>query len=202
MTSSASGREPAPAPISAAAWLMLTGVVAGVGSAVISVVGGLALIDEFNRRAPGTGAAPDLISETVSGMRVGFLGGAVLALAFSTAIGLLIVPVRRGIRAARTATWILVGISACCGGLGLLTTFQRHPPNLYQLQYGTNPTEQRLNQVLADSVPGWSAAGSIVLSLVQVLAFTAVVVLLALPASHEFFRHRPLDVTPGDEAAR
>jgi hypothetical protein len=187
--------ELAPAPVSAAAWLMLTGVAAGVGSAVISVVGGMALIDEFSRRAPGTGATPDLIAETVSGMRIGFFGGAALAVAFAVAIGLLIVPVRRGIRPARTATWILVGLSACCGGLGLVTTFERNPPNLYQLQYGTNPTEQRLNQVLAESIPGWSAAGSVVLSLVQVLAFTAVVVLLALPASNEFFRRRPLGGT-------
>jgi len=189
----ASGREPAPAVVSAAARLMLVGVAAGVGYALISVVGGMAVIDEFSRRAPATGASPSLISETVSGMRLGFYGGAGLSLLWAIGIGLLVVPVRRGIRPARTATWILVGISACCGGLGLVTTFQANPPNLYQLQYGTGPTEAALNRVLADSVPGWSAVGSVVLSVVQVLAFIAVVVLLALPASHEFFRRRPLD---------
>jgi len=191
----ASGRGPAPTVVSAATWLMVVGVAAGLGTAIISVIGGRELIDEFSRRAPATGATPALISETISGMRLGFYGGAGLTLAFAVAIGLLVVPVRRGIRPARTATWILVGVSACCGGLGLVTTFQRNPPNLYQLQYGTGPTEEALNRVLADSVPGWSAVGSVVLSLVQVLAFVAVVVLLALPASHEFFRRRPLDGT-------
>jgi len=187
-----SGRGPTPEVVSAAAWLMVVGVAASVGTAIISVVGGQVLIDEFSRRAPATGASPALISETISGMRLGFYGGAGLALLWAIGVGLLVVPVRRGIRAARTATWILVGISACCGGLGLVTTFQRNPPNLYQLQYGTGPTEEALNKVLADSVPGWSAVGSVVLSLVQVLAFVAVVVLLALPASHEYFRRRPL----------
>lgn len=196
-------REPAPRAVWIAAWLMLAGVAAGVASAVISVVGGAAVVDEFIRRAPATGAQPSVIAEMVRGMRVGFYGGAGLALMFSAAIGLLIVPIRRGIRAARTATWILVGLSACCGGLGLVTTFQRNPPNLYQLQYGTgDPTERRLNQALADSVPAWSAIGSTAATLLQVLAYTAVIVLLALPPANEFFRRRPLGAVGTSPATR
>jgi hypothetical protein len=171
---------------------MLAGAIAGVGLAAVSLIAGTRVVGEFRRRAPGTGATGAQITELADGMRLGFVGGGLLTLAVALAVAALALPVARGVRPARAAAWVLAGLSACCGGLGLVTTLPAGAPNFYELQHGgADPVERALNQALAESAPAWSTAATVMLSVAQVLAYGAVVILLALPAAQAYFRRPP-----------
>ncbi|MGI5212441.1 hypothetical protein [Plantactinospora sp. CA-290183] len=93
----------------------------------------------------------------------------------------------RGNNVTRIITWVLAGLALCCTGLGLagnafsgMGTGAGSGANL--------PDPQDIQRRLTDEMPSWVEPVSNVCSVLALLALLAAIILLALPASNEFFR--------------
>jgi hypothetical protein len=116
--------------------------------------------------------------------------GAVLSLAFAAGFAILGLLVGRGRNAARITTWVLAGISLCCGVVGLAGSAAG---NLTQGGgTGTNIDGAEMARRIEEALPSWSAPLTKTLGVVSVVCALALIILLALPASNDFFR-RPAD---------
>lgn len=100
----------------------------------------------------------------------------------------------RGKNAARIVTWVIGGISLCCVGLGLGGNAMVSSMNSTSTTGGPSQTE--VQQRIDAALPSWYRPFSVTLSVVMLLAMLAVIILLALPASNEFFRKQPAGYDP------
>jgi hypothetical protein len=114
-------------------------------------------------------------------------GAAVIGLLFAAAWVVLAILDSRGKQAARIVTWVLLGLSLCCGGYGLVGNATGG--------IGTNsrgvegaPSQSELQRMLTEALPGWYQPTVIVLGVLGLIATIAAIILLALPASNQFFR--------------
>ena len=103
------------------------------------------------------------------------------------AVGLVILAVfnNRGRQGARITTWVIGGISLCCSGFGLAGTALTNSMNF---DTGNGPSASQVEQRLADALPSWYTATTVILSVVSLLAILGAIILLALPASNAYFR--------------
>ncbi|ASW57325.1 hypothetical protein CIK06_00755 [Plantactinospora sp. KBS50] len=115
------------------------------------------------------------------------VAGVVVGLLF--AVGFVVVGVLngRGRNASRITTWVLAGIGVCCTGIGVAgsglgTSMGGDTGN------GDVPSGAELQDRLSEVLPTWYTPLSVTLSVLALLALIAVIILLALPASNEFFR--------------
>ncbi|MFF5231118.1 hypothetical protein [Dactylosporangium sp. NPDC000521] len=102
---------------------------------------------------------------------------------------LLAVFIGKGKQIARILTWVFGGIVACCSLGGFAFTLAGE--TLWEQarkQEPNRPTWDRYNELLYSEVPGWFQPVTTVLGILLILAILAVIVLLALPASHPYFR--------------
>jgi hypothetical protein len=128
------------------------------------------------------------VGGTVATTTIAALAGtAVLGLLFAVGYVVLAVLDGRGKQAARIVTWVLLGLSLCCGGYGLIGNATGG--------FGGNtgsvegaPSQGELQQMLKDGLPGWYQPVTLLLSVIGLLAAITVIILLALPASNPFFR--------------
>jgi len=117
--------------------------------------------------------------------------------ALSVVFGLLIIVllvllaifVGRGKQVARILAWVLGGIALCCslaiGGFSIFgATFweqsRKTDPSL--------PSWDRYNELIYAEVPGWYRPVTTILGILLIIAILVPIVLLALPASHPYFR--------------
>jgi len=120
---------------------------------------------------------------TVVGVVVGVLG-----LLFALAFAILGVFVGRGRNGARITAWIIVGLSVCCFGSGL---FGSSFGNSFRSSGNGAPDATEIQRKITAAVPGWYPGVSLTLSVLNLLMAIAVIVLLLLPASNDFFRKTP-----------
>ncbi len=92
----------------------------------------------------------------------------------------------KGKNASRIITWVVGGISLCCLGAGLGSNAL--VGSLDADTGGTGPTNDEIQRRLEDAVPGWYTGLTTTLTVLGLLAILGAVILLALPASNEFFR--------------
>lgn len=149
-------------------------LVAAAGIAVDSVIGLVLaepVTDAFRRAYAGV----DGVDFSEASIRA---NGTILLIA---AAGLVLLAWfnRRGSRAARVHTWLLGVLVLCWGGSSLLG--ERRVP-----QRVPDPAE--LERLLAEAMPGWVEPVTTGTVLVAVVAVAVAMVLLALPASNQFFR--------------
>jgi hypothetical protein len=128
--------------------------------------------------------------------------GTIVAVSISVLIcvgfAVLAVFVGRGKQAARIVTWVLAGLFALCaacsvGGQALSGSLSGLGGNTNSSQ---GPTAEQISKALEGALPAWLNAVTIVLSLGVCLALIAVIVLLALPASNEYFRPAQAEFIP------
>ncbi|HEX6077645.1 MAG TPA: hypothetical protein VFZ32_20605 [Micromonosporaceae bacterium] len=168
-----------PAVVTVAAALMLLVAVLGVVSAVIAlaVMGGIrdamleALAEQDQQMAD---AASGLF--TIS-MVVGIGFSLLPAVAFAVLSFFLL----RGANAARITTWAVTGLFLLCGAC--LLALQ----GLGNFTPQGDPNSETIARALEDATPGWYTASEIVISIVELFAYIAIIVLLALPAANTFF---------------
>lgn len=120
--------------------------------------------------------------------------GPIITLVIAAVYALLGVFNQRGSNGSRITTWILSGLFLLCGG------------GLFLLgQVGGGGTQDgvdydKVADAMSDAVPSWYGLWGTVSALLQILAVVGVIVMLALPASNEFFRKAPPQlILPGDE---
>jgi hypothetical protein len=117
--------------------------------------------------------------------------GAAIPLLFGIAIVIFAIPTSKGRNWARIVTWVLGGIGICCGGSSLISSAVGASFNMGGSS-GTNmPSQQEVQRAVDAALPSWFTPSLAVVGILGLLALIGAVILLALPASNEFFRKQP-----------
>ncbi|MFC7546338.1 hypothetical protein [Plantactinospora sp. GCM10030261] len=116
---------------------------------------------------------------------IGAIAGTVVLLLIAIGLVVLAVLNNRGKNASRITTWVVGGIGACCLGFGLLGTALS---NSMGNAGGDAPSAAEIQQRLDEVLPGWYGPVTNTLTTLALLALLAALILLALPASNQFFR--------------
>jgi hypothetical protein len=177
------GTRVRPAVVTYACYLLYLLAVLQVVSAIaqFSVLGTYS--DIMKSAFANTSAAGAIATTTTITLAV----AAVVALLF--AVGYLVLAVfdGRGKQPARIVTWVVLGLSLCCGGYGLAgnatSGFGSNTGNVEGA-----PSSSELQQMLKDGLPGWYQPLLVLLGVIALIAAVAAIILLALPASNQFFR--------------
>ncbi len=180
---------PAPAPRSRP-------TVVTVASNLLFAVAALEVINAiaaFTTVGPVTDAIKDVYAGTPAEgaegiVTFGYIGGAVVNLLFAAGFAILGILDGRGKNPARIITWVVGGISLCCVGAGLGGNAVAG-----SLESGSStggPSQTEVQQRLDAALPSWYTPVSTTIAVVVLLAILATIILLALPASNEFFRKR------------
>ncbi|MDG4822304.1 hypothetical protein O7635_10620 [Asanoa sp. WMMD1127] len=119
------------------------------------------------------------------------IGGAVIALGIGIGLVVLGFLNLRGKNASRIVTWVLGGLFVLCCGLGSLAGLAGGAMNLDSS--GDVPDVQ--GKVEA-AMPGWYNPVNTVLGVVPILLVLTALILLALPASNEWFKPRAANWEP------
>jgi hypothetical protein len=172
-------RPARPTVVTAAAGLMFLVAVLGLVSAVVAVavMAGFrdALLDALADQDPQMAEAASTIF-TFS-MVLGIVFSLLPAAGF-TVLGLFVL---RGANAARVTTWVVTGLFLACGACLLAVQ------GLGSFMPSGDPGSEAASRAIEDAIPGWYTVTEIVISVLELLAYIAIVVLLALPASNAFF---------------
>jgi hypothetical protein len=179
----ASGPRARPSTVNLAVYLLY----AAAGIELINVVIGLAYAGAI---ADGTKKANE--ANKVADTGFGAVGGAaslVIGVVITAVLVLLAIYVGKGKQIARIFAWIVGGLAACCGfALFGLTLGAK---SLYEAGRDQNPDMipyDQYNDLVYADVPGWVQPVTTVLGILLVLALVGALILLALPASHPYFR--------------
>ncbi len=180
----ASGPRARPSTVNLAVYLLY----AAAGIELINIILSLAYSGAI---AEGTENAVRGTSQENAGLSAGATGtiSVVVGVLIIAMLVLLAVYVGKGKQVARILTWVLGGIAVCCTLSVFGLTFvgeagwneaRKTDPDL--------PTWDRYNELVYSEVPGWYQPLTTVLGVLLVLAILGAIILLALPASHPYFR--------------
>jgi hypothetical protein len=186
------GRAPRPAVVSAAAALMYVAAAALLIQAAVAFVSVGPTIDVLNDAYKGTEMAD--AAATVAWIGVGVSAG--LYVLFAIALSVLAIFVGKGKQPARITTWVVGGLVAlCCGCGGVLNatgSMNSLNTDFGQGASGTgSASASEVAERLANSLPSWYEPVSITLTILLALSALVVIILLALPAAHPYFRKDP-----------
>lgn len=180
-----------PATVTIANWLLIL-VAALYALSFVLVISQVGTVNEIYREVfAGTeveGTEGILTATTVV--------ASALFLLFAAGLVVLAILNNKGKNATRIVTWVLGGIALCCGGLGLLASG-------LNMQTGDNFDQAELERLMAERLPGWYEPLSIATGIIEMLALIVALILLALPASNEFFRkpEQPFEPPPSYPSA-
>jgi hypothetical protein len=125
------------------------------------------------------------------GLETIVLGGNIVTVVITVliSVGLVLLALfnNRGRNGSRITTWVIGGLSLCCGGLGVAGSALTSSMNL-ESGGGTGPSATEVERRLSDALPSWYNPISITLSVIALVAMLVALILLALPASNAFFR--------------
>jgi hypothetical protein len=120
--------------------------------------------------------------------------GAVINLLFAAGLAVLGILDGRGRNVARIITWVVGGLSLCCLGAGLGSSALVSSVNNDSSTGG--PSSSEVQDRISAALPSWYEGTTVTVAVVSLLAMLAVIILLALPASNEFFRKQPAGFDP------
>ncbi|WP_250000671.1 hypothetical protein [Actinoplanes sp. M2I2] len=178
----AAGARPRPTIVTIAVYLLYA-------VAAIQVINGLLTFSISGRL---TEAARDAYAGTAtegaeSFVSVVFIGGAVVNLLIGVGFAVLGFFDSRGKNPARIVTWVIGGISLCCFGVSLGSTALVGSVGAGDTTAG-GPSQAEVQRQIDAALPSWYTPTTTTLSVLALLAILGTVILLALPASNEFFR--------------
>lgn len=173
-----------PAPVAAARWLLLVVAVLPTISALIGVV----LIDELRQAYIAAYSGVRGGDEATGAAIMGVIVAGVILVACAVPALLLGRP-RNWVR---ITVWVVCAIGVCCLSPGVLGGGSMTSPRVAS----TGATAGEITARMAETMPGWYLPATIVLAAASVLGVLIVGVLLALPASNEYFRRPSLIAQP------
>jgi hypothetical protein len=130
---------------------------------------------------------PDVATDATGGsVTTIVLAGFTIAIVIAFAV--LAVFVGRGSQPARVVTWVLSGLGVLCYSCVLLG--QAAAPALLRSTGGDENVEatRELLELVREHTPDWQYYLDLLLSLFVLVALTAVIILLAVPAANDYFR--------------
>ncbi|MGH8879977.1 MAG: hypothetical protein ACRD0P_21940 [Stackebrandtia sp.] len=180
-----------PGSVTAAVYIQYVLIALGLLSAVFAATLGDKINDAAKAELEKLDASKlqmDAMANVGGSGALGLVIGAVSTAVFLT----LTVMVAKGQQWARVTTWVLSGLSL---GLSLLGV-------LGMLALGADETISKATQAGHDAVGGWYGPWQTAYMIIGVLGGLAVIVLLALPNSHPYFRKAQAEVELPPEAYR
>ncbi len=132
-----------------------------------------------------------------SAAKIGGIVGFVLDVIVIVLLVLLALFNMRGSNGMRITTWVIAGLGVLCYGCGaigggLSGSFSSRSSS-------GDATQQQLNDAadkLRDALPGWLTPVQITASVLSLILAATVIILLALPASNQFFRKQEPEFVP------
>jgi hypothetical protein len=160
---------------------------------IVNVIVAIATYPRIMRVArevyPGLANGQDLITA----LRVALIVVIIVDILFAGLFVLLGVFDRRGVNGMRITTWVIGGLGVLCLGAGLGTSGVSST-----VSSGGDPQQREAARRITDATAGAPHAVTVVVDVVGLLALITVIILLAMPASNEFFKSRKQTmVTPG-----
>jgi hypothetical protein len=184
-------QPPRPSTVTISSFLLIAMAVLqllGIGLALLSLGAGKDAVAKLY----SSGSEEAKIFETA--FTVGIVIAVVMSVIFAALLLVCGIFVGKGKQWARITTWVVGGLLVCCGIGGLagnaLQGMMPQPPS------GSGPSQAEITQAVQDATPGWITGVTTGVQLIGVLAALAVVILLALPPSHAFFRKPAPEWTP------
>ena len=184
------GQEPSaqparrrPGTVTAATWLL--------------VLAGVLLALPFFITVPFIGDLQDAYREAFEGTEVeGAEGMQTITDVGSTAfwlllgVGLVVLAIfnHRGANASRIVTWVLGGVALCCAGAALVINSLLANVSV---DVENAPDPEIIQEALREHLPSWYFGANLFLALAPIPVLLAVLILLALPPSNDFFRKQP-----------
>lgn len=170
---------------------LLQFVSAGLAIATISYYD----VDKITKIYEEEGASAEIAETSSQFAAVGLYVAAAFAVLFGVLYLILGIFVGKGKQWARITTWVVAGISLCCGIFGLAGTAASSALTGMSGEAAGYDVEA-VTRRIAELVPSWLESAQLVLGIVAILANIAVIVLLLLPPSHPFFRKAEPEWTP------
>jgi hypothetical protein len=182
--------SPAPAPRARPGTVNIAVILLYVAAAleVISAILAIATYGDFKAAYEKAYAGTSLQGQAGSAT-VTVIVSVVIALLLAVIFLVLGILNGKGNRIGRILTWIFGGLALCCLGssfaLGALgrsayDTNRKNNPDL--------PSYDQLQNTIKGELPSWYTPVSTALSIIVLIMIVAVIILLALPASHPYFR--------------
>ncbi len=126
-------------------------------------------------------------AEGAEGFIVGVLiAGGVINLIIGIGFAVLSYFNSKGKNPSRIVTWVIGGISLCCLGAGLGSNAL--VSGLDSGASTTGPSQDEVQRRMEEATPSWYTPTTTALTVIGLLAILGAVILLALPASNDFFR--------------
>ncbi|MEV4507866.1 hypothetical protein AB0K00_02760 [Dactylosporangium sp. NPDC049525] len=180
----ASGPRARPSTVNLAVYLLYAAAGLELINIILSLAYSGALTDGAKKAVAGTSQEGAGLGQGATGAITVVVGVLIIVL-----LSLLAVFVGKGKQVARILTWVLGGIAVCCtiGAFGSTILLKSSWEQLRKDDQSL-PTWDRYNELLYSEVPSWYQPVTTVLGILLILAILAAIVLLALPASHPYFR--------------
>ena len=181
MNPAAPAAKPRPASVTISSYLLISYAVLQL----INLVAALSTLgktqDVYRDLYAGTSAEGSESYVAAAGV-ISAVVGLVLAVGF-VVLALLN---NRGKNVSRIVTWVIGALGVCCAGLGFAGTALTNSMGTPSGSDMPSPAEvqRRIDEVL----PSWYGPLTTTVSVIALLALLAALILLALPASNEFFR--------------
>jgi hypothetical protein len=187
-----------PTTVTIATYLLFATAAMEVVSAIVSFAMLGAFRDAWAKALEGVDGAEGAASMTSTATTVAQVTTGAVAAGFAVAYILLGVFVGKGSNGARITTWVLAGLTACCNGFGAAGSGSGRVGFTGTGSTGDvgGRTPDQVARAFAEALPGWYQPVTILMSVVALLLAVAVIILLALPSSHPYFRKPELAWLP------
>lgn len=178
-----------PAPVTAAAFAQFAILALALISSIMSVVVTLDIAKQLEEQLAASGAIDQATVDTmISLVQVFTFVITGIALVFAVIVAVLGIFNLRGKNGARVTTWVFAGLGLLCGMCSVASAPFSTDTNP-AMSGNTDATTQALNDAMSQiAIPGWYASTGIVLNVISLLLYLAIIILLLLPKSNEFFR--------------
>lgn len=174
-----------------AVWSQYAILAIAVITTILTIVSTMDLVEQMRDALSSTNVLSQAELDTLLSLtQMLAIGISIVTLLFAVAIGILGYFNSKGRNGARIATWVLAGIGLACGVCsGMAAPFGTAADTSVS---GGDDMTRAVNDALARiEVPAWQNTVSIVLLIISTLLYLAVIVLLAMPKSNDFFRKEP-----------
>lgn len=183
------GDKPRPAPVSFAAYAQFAVGGVAVVWAIVNILQTTALSSALPRELAVADVPADQADAMVSLTVVFSIIMVVAVLLFAVTVSIMGIFNLKGKNGTRITTWVLAGLGLLCGVCGSVGGAANLATGG---SVGTSGSgDGGLNGAMlraAESVPGWYNTVLLLLAILNVVLYLAIIILLAVPVSNDFFR--------------
>lgn len=133
--------------------------------------------------ADSTNPTPDSVATAA---QVGIVISTVIYIILAIGVAILAAFDLQGKQVSRIITWVIGGLGVLCLGCTAIGGLTSRLSTTGTSSNGVDP--QRVTDLVNAARPGWLVPATTTVSVIGMLAFIAVIIMLALPASSSFFR--------------